>query len=369
MSIAFITNDWVRGDISGKITPGGCAYYRCYLPATVSGQRARLGYPAWDGIRGFGVRENNNIGVFGFQNIMLKLIMDKWTPAMIERAQGMGQHIYVDVDDHYDGLTEANLAYEMTHPDKNRRTNRDHYHHVIMAADTVTVSTPFLYDWLSKQRDNVHLIRNGVDPELFQPIKHINRKPVIGWVGVTGFRNNDLEQLREWLPDFLEEHDLMFHHAGHDPNYPHISDIIGVDPKRITTSPTVPIWLYDNILEFDIGLVPLNNIPFNEAKSNIKGLEYAAKGIPFIASPLPEYRALHETGAGSLAETPEQWKAQATRLLDYKQRRSDANRARSAVLEYWSIYCRTAEWQAVFNRTETHTTPQTDQYDQQTQTA
>lgn len=350
MSIAWLTNDWVKGDLSGNITPGGCAYYRCYLPAAVAGHRSRLGYPAWDGIRGFGVRENNKTGLFGFSDVMLKLIMDKWTPDLIQRAQEMGQRIYVDIDDHYEGLTEANLAYEMTHPDKNRRTNRDHYHRVIMAADHVTVSTPFLYDWWSQRRDNVTLVRNGVNHRQFQRIKHINRKPVIGWVGVTGFRNNDLEQLRDWLPDFLEEHDLMFHHAGHDPNYPDISDMIGVNPRRITTSPTVPIPLYDQILNFDIGLVPLNNIPFNEAKSNIKGLEYAAKGIPFIASPLPEYRALHETGAGNLADTPEQWAAQAERLLDYRQRRADANRAYNTVLQHWSIDQRAAEWSAVFTK-------------------
>lgn len=348
MSIAWITNDWIVGEHSGTITPGGCAYYRCYLPASVTGQRSRLGYPAWDGIRGFGVKENNRLGVFGFKDVMLKLIMDKWTPDLIQRAQAMGQRIYVDIDDHYEGLTEANLAYEITHPDKNRRTNRDHYHRVIMAADVVTVSTPFLLEWWSQRRDNVVMVRNGVNHRQFTRIKHINRKPVIGWVGVTGFRNNDLEQLQHWLPAFLDEHDLMFHHAGYDPNYPHISTLTGINPARVTTSPTVPITHYDSILNFDIGLVPLNNIPFNEAKSNIKGLEYAAKGIPFIASPLPEYRALHETGAGNLANTPDEWAAHATRLLDYKQRRLDANRAYNTVLQQWSIDQRAAEWQAVF---------------------
>lgn len=348
MSIAWITNDWIKNDVTGAITPGGCAYYRCYLPASVSGHRSRLGYPTWDANRGFGVKESDRLGLFGFKDVMLKLIMDKWTPRFIQQAQAMGQRIYVDIDDHYEGLTEANLAYELTHPNKNRRTNRDHYHRVIMAADVVTVSTPFLLEWWSQRRDNVVMVRNGVNPRQFTPIKHINRKPVIGWVGVTGFRNNDLEQLRDWLPDFLEDHDLMFHHAGHDPDFPPIIDIIGVNPARVTTSPTVTIPEYDSIFNFDIGLVPLNNIPFNEAKSNIKGLEYAAKGIPFIASPLPEYRALHETGAGNLADSPDEWAEHVTRLLDYKQRRQDANRARNTVLQQWTIDQRAAEWQTVF---------------------
>jgi hypothetical protein len=39
-----------------------------------------------------------------------------------------------------------------------------------------------------------------------------------------------------------------------------------------------------------VGLVPLTRGPFNEAKSYLKGLEYAAAGIPFIATPTEEYQ-------------------------------------------------------------------------------
>jgi glycosyltransferase involved in cell wall biosynthesis len=54
-------------------------------------------------------------------------------------------------------------------------------------------------------------------------------------------------------------------------------------------------------------LVPLLDSPFNRAKSWLKGIEYASLGVPFIASPLPEYRKLAELGAGVLADTPQQW--------------------------------------------------------------
>lgn len=40
------------------------------------------------------------------------------------------------------------------------------------------------------------------------------------------------------------------------------------------------------------GIVPLAPLEFNEAKSYLKGLEYASLGIPFVAAPTSEYRVL-----------------------------------------------------------------------------
>jgi hypothetical protein len=51
----------------------------------------------------------------------------------------------------------------------------------------------------------------------------------------------------------------------------------------------------------------LNDIPFNHAKSFIKGLEYAAAGIPFVSSFSPEYEYLAEHGVGRVAKTQDEW--------------------------------------------------------------
>ena len=59
--------------------------------------------------------------------------------------------------------------------------------------------------------------------------------------------------------------------------------------------------------ELSVGLVPLIDSPFNRAKSWLKGIEYAALGVPFVASPLPEYRKLADLGAGVLADSPQEW--------------------------------------------------------------
>ena len=346
MAIGFISSDFGVSP-TGVLVPGGCGYYRCILPMLVCGDRAHAGRIAWDPIRGFGIRDTHTTGVFGFNTVVLKLIMERWIPRQIELAQALGQRVIVDIDDYYEGLTEANKAWEITHPEMNKLRNREIYAQTIMLADDVTTSTPYLYEYWSGKRDRVHMVRNGVNVRQF-PKKKQNVKPVIGWTGSIGYRNGDLEQLREWLPDFLEEHDLMFHHAGHTNDAPSFVHVTGVNPNRVRTTPILPIHEYPSGFQFDIGIVPLNDIPFNVAKSNIKGLEYAASGIPFVASDLPEYRLLHEDGVGHIARTAEDWVQQMTYLLDFKTRKTEGSRISDTVSERWSIEARAEEWRAVF---------------------
>lgn len=347
MAIAFVTTDY-----NGKfpyIVPGGCSYYRCLLPMTVAGIKARMGLPAWDAKQGFGIKETQHTGIFGFNTVVLKLLMNRWTPKQVELAQSLGQKIIVDIDDYHDALTPANIAYDITDPEKNKIANRSIYQEVIAAADAVTVSTPYLYEIYSQQRDNVYMVRNGVNMKQFERRKHRSQKPVFGWAGATNYRNNDLEQLREWLPEFLKEHNLQFHHVGHSEEAPSFAEIAGIEPWRVTTSPLTHINDYASGFKFDVGIVPLNDIPFNHAKSNIKGLEYAAAGIPFIASDLPEYRLLSEDGVGMLADSAENWKSAATMYLDYKTRKQTSAAAWVTVMRDWSIEARAKEWNTVLS--------------------
>ena len=100
----------------------------------------------------------------------------------------------------------------------------------------------------------------------------------------------------------------------------------------------------DRMFSMNIGLVPLNRVPFSEAKSNLKGLEYAAKGIPFIATPTREYEILAEAGIGRLAETPDEWRDHATELLDPEVRKAEGARIRELVERDWNINDKGEEW-------------------------
>lgn len=348
MRIGFCSDDFVQwGD---HLAPGGCAYYRLLLPKNAAyGPTSAFGPPAFASQLGFGVRDRKDSARFGFDGVMMKQMMHRWVPQQMRIAKKLGQTLVVDIDDHYDGLHDANRAKQATDPERNRIRNRQIHNDVIHEADIVTVSTPFLQGYYTGRGLDVRLIRNGINAEHFLRHKHTAaRKPVIGWVGAVGWRSNDLEPLREWLPDFLEQHDLTFHHSGDDPDSASFADITGIPEARITTSPMRPISTYPELFTFDIGLVPLSMIDFNIAKSNIKGLEYAASNIPFVATPTPEYARLAGMGVGRLADTPEQWVHHLTELLDYGVRKKEAAVQRTLVREQHSIQQTAAQWHGLF---------------------
>ena len=348
MSVAFLTHDFLpHPQDKDVLLPGGCAFYRCAVPATAIGSDA-FGLPAFDPTRGFGVRIDDEFVRFGFRTVVLKLLMENWVPSAIRQAQAIGQRIVIDVDDYYEQIPDGNLARESTSPEANRVRNREHYLESILLADTITVSTPFLRDYYAARHPDVVLIRNALMPGMFSRAKVRNRRPVIGWVGGVSWKSDDLAGLRDWLPDFLEDNDLMFHHSGDIPDHPSFADVTGVDPARVTVYPMTNISTYPRLFEpIDIGIVPLALNDFNSAKSFLKGLEWAAAGIPFVAAPTPEYLELARSGVGLVASSPTEWVERLTGLLDYKARKRAAAVNAAMADERWSFRARAKEWDDV----------------------
>ena len=86
-----------------------------------------------------------------------------------------------------------------------------------------------------------------------------------------------------------------------------------------------------------VGIVPLNSLPFNEAKSSVKGLEYAMTGIPFVAYASNEYKKLELEGSGNTAKKPMQWIKNMERLLDPAVRKEQADRGYELVSTKYNV--------------------------------
>jgi hypothetical protein len=239
-------------------------------------------------------------------------------------------------------LEESNIASRSTNPHANPEANRAFFEQGIRQADTVVVSTQFLAEFYSRRCRDVRIVRNALDVERFTPVAEGD--PVIGWVGGTLWRSGDIEILRDWLPGFVKDHKVLVHHSGHIPgDGNHFGVRAGV--KKVRTEPMCLLKDYPlKMFKMNIGLVPLNRVPFSEAKSNLKGLEYAASGIPFIATPTEEYRLLAESGVGRLATTPDEWRDHAVELLDPVVRAAEGLRIRSIVEQDWNIESKGEEW-------------------------
>lgn len=336
VSVAFISGDW--NNQADPPEPNGCAYYRQVLPCRLLkelGYDASVGQPRPYDPMGIGLAHEDG-ALFGFEINVYKLMMHASVPTLFHTMQSKGQTVAIDIDDFHFDMHEENIAHAATNPHTNPENNRMWYEIGIRQADFITVSTAFLADFYGRRCRDVRLVRNAVEVERFSPV-YQPEKPVYGWLGGTLWRSGDIELLSSWLPAFSQDHDVTVHHAGHIPGDPkHFAVRAGL--KRVQTTSMQTIGNVPKMMEnFHVGLVPLARNAFNEAKSYLKGLEYVAAGIPFIATPTEEYRVLHAAGVGRLAVTPDEWRDHATELLDPDVRREEAERQRQIVSEKFDI--------------------------------
>ena len=325
--------------------PNGCAYYRLVLPARQLqkiGWDTAIGLPRVHGERGIGVAHDDG-AFFGFDISVFKLLMHESVPTLFQLMQSRGEKVVVDVDDFHFGIDPANIAARQTDPNRNAENNRMFYEMGIRQADLVTVSTAFLANFYEARCRKVRIVRNALDVDRYTMVEQPER-PIFGWVGGTLWRSQDIELLREWLPEFVADHDIRVHHSGHIPgDTRHFAARAGI--SRVSTTPMSLVSGYPSLLRhFHVGLVPLQMNDFNQSKSYLKGLEYAAAGIPFIATPTDEYKILHSRGVGRLASTPSEWRDHATELLDPEVRRIEANRNREVVEREFNIETKGPEW-------------------------
>jgi hypothetical protein len=356
-TVGYLTTDWAWG--TDPLQPNGCAWYRCVLPGTELEKRGwvcGVGIPGFNQKDGFGMITGSSKAIHGWDIVVMKLVMHKDVLAGLDRAQEMGQKIVVDVDDFFDGLSPTNRAYEATDPKIHPDNNREIYAEIIRRSFAVICSTQFLFDYYSKIHKNVFLVRNGIDLQRYKSLHYANKRRqtarpnrvTIGWVGATPWRSGDLELLSGFMGNYVlaNNKNVRFHHSGHLPDSPSAASQLGIDEKFVTTNCLVPIGEYPNLFNgIDIGIVPLTDIPFNDAKSFIKGLEYAASGIPFISSPTAEYKFLFDAGIGRIASTQEEWIYHFNELRDLAIRKDEA-KINIEKLEDFSIQKRGDDWDA-----------------------
>lgn len=163
----------------------------------------------------------------------------------------------------------------------------------------------------------------------------------IGWVAGLEHRGDLRElRLRRTLETLLEQQ-------------PHVSLVsvgleLGVQSDRYTHIERVPFpQLPDAIARFDLALAPIADVSFNRVRSNIKVKEYAACGVPWLASPIGPYRGLGEEQGGRLVVN-HGWAEALTELVtDHAARRALAERA-TAWGRTQTVVGNVAEWEAVF---------------------
>lgn len=272
---------------------GGCGSYRLLYPMRVLQER---GYDVER--RGRSLEPHR--GVIVLQRPTEREVAIESIP----KLQGKGFAVVIEVDDNLGALHPQHTVYRRLHPKFSPNDNHAWLDAACERADLVTVSTLALAERYAPHG------RYAVLPNLLRAAD-IAPGPSTGkrftWAGQPLTHPTDARVAARAVRALVSE--------GWELDVFDQDAAIELDVREARVLPWRPLDTYvQSLREFGLGLVPLREGVFNEGKSWLKGLEYAAAGVPFIASPTSSYRELAARGAGVLASTEKEWRKRALTL-------------------------------------------------------
>jgi glycosyltransferase involved in cell wall biosynthesis len=185
----------------------------------------------------------------------------------------------------------------------------------IQAADLVTVTNNALAERVAQLNPNVAVVPNSVPAWLLGlPAPPPGQRLILGWGGGASHQMDWAEAQSEVARFISRNINTEMHIVGWQP--PELWRRLPADRRRLSQWMDSVPDLY-HFIDFQIGLAPLRPHVFNQAKSYIKALEYAALGIPCIASDVGPYSGFVRHGeTGFLARQPHEWSKYLRELLD-----------------------------------------------------
>jgi hypothetical protein len=317
---------------------GGCGHYRLIWPARAlidQGADVEVRLPGeGSGLDGVFTKED---GVERLQAIVSPVQADvvvvqrplaAWRADIVPLLQAQGVRVVVEIDDDFSTIHPRNQSFRSCHPRRNPHTNWAHLARACREADLVTVTTPAL-----ARRYGAHgrvAVLPNLVPERYLTIE---REPhdgmVVGWTGGMNTHPTDLQVTRGAVARTVEEQGATMAVVGTG---------VGVQAALALSAPPVASGWVDiadyprTMAQFDVGIVPLDDIEFNKAKSALKLCEFAALGVPVVATPTPDNVRMFGEGVGVMAAKPKHWAGQLRHLLtDADHRAEVAERGRTVM--------------------------------------
>jgi glycosyltransferase involved in cell wall biosynthesis len=153
---------------------------------------------------------------------------------------------------------------------------------MVRGSDVVTVGNQFLKGEVLKvdRQKKVFVIPTCIDPNLYPHKKKISNRPeiILGWIGTKG----NLRYLKKLEPVFETLHQ----------RFPQVKlKIVSNDFYDFPSLPVVkkPWKLEDeneDLISFDIGLMPLNDDLWSRGKCGLKIIQYLSVGVPVVCTPI-----------------------------------------------------------------------------------
>jgi len=190
-------------------------------------------------------------------------------------------------------------------------------------ATGVFVGSRALEDYAKKHQPRTQMIPTSVRLASYPiiPPKADPRPIVLGWVGNGAHYQEDLIQLlREPLTKLAQRHPICFKIVGACGAKPLYENFGGIEGLQIDFIDQIdwddPDANTHAVRDFDMGLYPLLPNHFNQYKCGFKALEYMARGLPVVSSPVAINADIVVDGeTGLLADDAATWVTQLEKLI------------------------------------------------------
>ena len=238
-----------------------------------------------------------------------------WLPDWFEyRLLPAGTPWVIDYDDavfhRYDSLGSS-LA---------KRALGGKHRSLMRSASMITAGNNYLAEYAEKAgARRVELLPTVIDLDRYtiKTTSCTDSPPRIGWIGQR-VNAQFLLPLVDVFRRLKSEAKARFSAIGID------ADAFGLPMESVQWSESSEV---QSLQRLDIGIMPLQNRPFERGKCGYKLIQYMACGLPVIASPVGVNRELVEHGVnGFLAESTEEWEQALRTLLDDAELRSSMGR-------------------------------------------
>lgn len=267
---------------------------------------------------------------------------------LIRLLRRRGKAVVVDMDDDLTRIHPNNAAFRLLHPKWSPNNNWNLAIDGCKLANLVTLSTPALQQRYAKYGAS-RVLRNCI-PARFLDVNHEHTDPPVwGWAGSLPSHPDDVPILGPTVNQ-LTRQGYEFQVLGTATG---TGKALGMsaDPGG---PGHVPFLEWPNELtKLAVGVAPLNDTEFNRSKSWLKPLEYAAVGVPFVASNQAEYALLtkQNPAAGRVVQNRSRhWTATVRELLADEQLRQEASEAARALAAQFTIEEHAWRWMETWEK-------------------
>ena len=227
--------------------------------------------------------------------------------AAFDRAVREGTRIVAEVDDDFFSQeARGRLARAEYDPERLASVDR-----LVRGADAVVTSTETLRAVLAAVGVESVVVPNAVQPGMWddgmtRPRPAVPRRVL--YMG-SATHGGDLDLLRPVFDGFVD--------ADGQPVRLEVVGVTGDDdawydrlalPEGGTHYPDFVAFLRSRTSRWSAGVAPLTDDRFNDAKSDLKFLEYSMLGLPFVGSDRPSYRGTDAYGGLLVGDDPAAWR-------------------------------------------------------------